>query len=194
MDIRGVGGGGTGAVGIEYLERGSHLERNVFLHELIHLAHDDLFTEAQRRRVRALYREAIRTDRLLDYYSGTSEQEFLAQAVEAYFSSSRVHPLDHKSMNTRADLQRVDPELYAFVAELAGEMEMALAGDPEALRPMRAHAVRARSRTRPGSAIGGDWMPRRRGCSARRRRIPATPPSWRRARISWRRILRISRG
>ena len=34
MDIRGVG---SGATGIEYVERGAHLERNVTLHEYVHL-------------------------------------------------------------------------------------------------------------------------------------------------------------
>jgi tetratricopeptide (TPR) repeat protein len=44
MDIRGVG---SGAAGIEYLERGSYQERDVFLHEFVHLFHNIVFTDRE---------------------------------------------------------------------------------------------------------------------------------------------------
>src|SRR5690606_27640154 len=44
MDIRGIGGGATG---IEYVERGAHWERNVLLHEYVHLFHGTVLTDAE---------------------------------------------------------------------------------------------------------------------------------------------------
>lgn len=134
MDIRGVGGERLAAAGIEYLERGSHLERGVLLHELFHLVHASVLTDAQVRRVRELYLVAMEDGRTLDYYSASNDQEFLAQAVEAYRSPIKAHPLNHKSLNTREDLRRTDPETFAFVEALVADMERALSGDPYALR------------------------------------------------------------
>jgi thioredoxin-like negative regulator of GroEL len=138
MDIRGVGGDEAGAAGIEYVERGSHLERNVLLHEFMHLVHAGALTDGQRRELRRLHLQAVRDGNAIDYYAASNEQEYLAQAVEAYLSPAKVHPLNHKSMNTRDDLQARDPAAFAFVAGLVAEMERALAGDPTALRANRA--------------------------------------------------------
>ena len=63
MDIRGVG---SGAAGIEYVERGSHWERNVLNHEYVHLFHSRAFTDAESRRVRQLYWDAMRDRRTLE--------------------------------------------------------------------------------------------------------------------------------
>jgi tetratricopeptide (TPR) repeat protein len=138
MDIRGVGGAEMGAAGIEYVERGSHQERNVLLHEFMHLVHAGALTDRQRRELRRLHLDAVRDGSAIDYYAASNEQEYLAQAVEAYLSPVKVHPLNHKSMNTRADLQERDPAGYAFVEGLVEEMGRALAGEPGALRSNRA--------------------------------------------------------
>ena len=80
----------------------------------------------------------MREGNAIDYYAATNEQEYLAQAAEAYLSPVKVHPLNHKSMNTRSDLRERDPAAYAFVERLVEEMERSLAGDPSALRSNRA--------------------------------------------------------
>ncbi len=131
MDIRGVGGGSTG---IEYVERGAHWERNVLLHEYAHLFHGNVLTDAENRRIRELYHGAMLSDRTLDYYAANNESEYFAQAWEAWSMPKKVHPLNHKSMNTRADLSSKDPELNAFVDSMAARLEAALGGDSLALR------------------------------------------------------------
>jgi tetratricopeptide (TPR) repeat protein len=138
MDIRGVGGSEVGAAGIEYVERGSHQERNVLLHEFMHLVHAGALTDRQRRELRRLHLDAVREGSAIDYYAASNEQEYLAQAVEAYLSLVKVHPLNHKAMNTRADLRERDPAAFAFVEGLVEEMERSLAGDPGALQSNRA--------------------------------------------------------
>lgn len=130
MDIRGIGGGATG---IEYVERGAHWERNVLLHEYVHLFHGTVLTDAEVRRVRELYHDAMRHGRALDYYAANNESEFLAQAFEAYLSPVKAHPLNHKSMNTHDDLRRKDPATYAFVDSLITRQKAALKGDRDAL-------------------------------------------------------------
>lgn len=130
MDIRGVG---SGAAGLEYVERGAHWERNVLAHEYVHLVHGRAFTDAESRKVRQLYWDAMRDHATLDYYASNNESEFLAQAYEAYLSPVKVHPLNHKSMNVRADLARKDPATYAFVEGLVRRENAALAGDSTVL-------------------------------------------------------------
>ena len=126
MDIRGVG---SGAAAIEYVERGAHQERNVLLHEYVHLVHQAALTDAETRRVRALYYQAMREGRALDYYAANNEHEFLAQAYPAFLSPVKVHPLNHKAMNTREDLRRKDPATFAFVDSLVARDRAFLAGD-----------------------------------------------------------------
>ena len=130
MDIRGVG---TGATGIEYVERGAHLERNVTLHEYVHLFHLYLFTDTEMRAVRARYFHAMEEDLVLDYYSANNEFEYLAQTFPAYFIPQKVHPLNHKSLNTRSDLLEKDTLMYAFIDRLVAKHRAYLAGDSLAM-------------------------------------------------------------
>jgi tetratricopeptide (TPR) repeat protein len=97
MDIRGVG---SGATGIEYLERGAHLERNVLAHEYAHLYHGRILTDREDRRIRALYHDAMENDHPLDYYAANNESEYFGQGYAGFLSEQKVHPLNHKSMNT----------------------------------------------------------------------------------------------
>lgn len=130
MDIRGVG---SGATGIEYVERGSHLERNVTLHEYVHLFHGTVLTDQERRRIRELYEQAMANDFTLDYYARNNEFEYFAQGFPAYFSEKKVHPLNHKSVNTRSDLLAKDPDLYGFIDSLVQRQRAYLEGDASAL-------------------------------------------------------------
>ncbi|MBD1396925.1 hypothetical protein H9Q13_07095 [Pontibacter sp. JH31] len=130
MDIRGVG---SGAAAIEYVIRGAYLERNVVLHEYVHLFHGRVFTDAENREVRRLYNKAMKGGRTLDYYSANNEHEYLAQTYPAYFEPVKVHPLNHKSINTTADLKAKDPELYTFLDQLVQRQKAYLVGDKQAM-------------------------------------------------------------
>jgi hypothetical protein len=83
MDIRGVG---SGAAAIEYVERGAFLERNVILHEYVHLFHGRVLTDAENRKIRSLYYQAMKEKRTLDYYSQNNESEYFAQTYPAYLN------------------------------------------------------------------------------------------------------------
>lgn len=159
MDIRGVGGG---AAGIEYVERGAHQERKVLLHEYVHLFHTNVLTDAEERRVRALFHDAARRDHFLDYYAANNEHEFLAQGIEALVSPVKVHPLNHKAVNTRADLARTDPAQLAFLDSLVARDRAALAGDTAALAGNWAQAYVTLARR----ALGGRDTDRLRTASA----------------------------
>ncbi|MDR1408318.1 MAG: tetratricopeptide repeat protein [Tannerella sp.] len=130
MDIRGVG---SGAAAIEYVERGAWQERNVILHEYVHLFHDAVLTDGQNRRIRALYYSAMANGRTLDYYSQNNEHEYLAQTYPAFFEPEKVHPLDFKSMNTTSALKEKDPGMYAFLDSLTSSERRYLAGDRQAM-------------------------------------------------------------
>jgi len=130
MDIRGVG---SGAADIEYVERGAYEERNVILHEYTHLYDGRVFTDDETRQVRAHYYKAMAEHRTLDYYSQNNESEYLAQTYPAYFEPVKVHPLDFKSMNTRADLIAKDPGMYEFIDKLVKRQRAYLAGNKSAM-------------------------------------------------------------
>jgi predicted Zn-dependent protease len=130
MDIRGVG---SGAAAIEYVERGAWQERNVILHEYVHLFHDRVLTDHQNRRIRALYYSAMENNRTLDYYSENNEHEYLAQTYPAYWEPMKVHPLDFKSMNTTSALIAKDPEMYYFLDSLINNERRYLKGEKEAM-------------------------------------------------------------
>lgn len=130
MDIRGVG---SGAAAIEYVERGAFEERNVLLHEYVHLFHGQVLTDQQNRKIKSLYYNAMENGLTLDYYSQNNESEYLAQTYPAYFEKVKVHPLDFKSMNTLNDLKTKDPEMYAFLDEMISKEKAYLAGDKQAM-------------------------------------------------------------
>ncbi|WP_316789011.1 tetratricopeptide repeat protein [Pedobacter frigoris] len=130
MDIRGVG---SGAAAIEYVERGAFLERNVVLHEYVHLFHGTVLTDAENRQIRKLYYNAMKEKRTLDYYSQNNESEYFAQTYPAFFEPVKVHPLDFKSMNTTLDLKTKDPDMYHFLDQLVKKEKAYLAGDQKAM-------------------------------------------------------------
>ena len=130
MDIRGVG---SGAADIGYVERGAYGERNVLLHEYVHLFHGRVLTDEQNRQIRALYFNAMAEGRTLDYYSQNNESEYLAQTYPAFYEPVKVHPLDFKSMNTQNDLITKDPDMYHFLEELTAKEQAYLNGDKSAM-------------------------------------------------------------
>ena len=130
MDIRGVG---SGAAAIEYVERGAFMERNVILHEYVHLFHGRVLTDSENRIIRALYYKAMNEKRTLDYYSQNNESEYFAQTYPAYFEPVKVHPLDFKSMNTSSDLKNKDPDMYHFIDQLVKKETAYLNGDKQAM-------------------------------------------------------------
>ncbi|HKK25052.1 MAG TPA: tetratricopeptide repeat protein [Gracilimonas sp.] len=130
MDIRGVG---SGATGIEYLERGAHLERNVLAHEYAHLYHGRILTDAEDRKIRSLYHEAMANNKTLDYYASNNESEFFAQGYAGFLAEKKVHPLNHKSMNTKDYIEEKDPDYYAFLEELLNKQKEYLAGNETVL-------------------------------------------------------------
>lgn len=126
MDIRGVG---SGAAAIEYVERGAYQERNVVLHEYVHLFHGRVLTDAENRIIRERYYNAMKNHLTLDYYSQNNESEYFAQTYPAYFETVKVHPLDFKSMNITAELKSKDPEMYKFLDGLVKKERAYLNGD-----------------------------------------------------------------
>jgi Flp pilus assembly protein TadD len=130
MDIRGVG---SGAASVEYVVRGAYLERNVVLHEYVHLFHGAVFSDQENRRVRQLYYQAMKENRTLDYYSANNESEYLAQTYPAYFEPVKVHPSDHKSINTTQMLREKDPAMYAFLDSLVEKQRAYLDGNRQAM-------------------------------------------------------------
>lgn len=157
MDIRGVG---SGAAGVEYVEKAAFLDRNVLLHEYVHLFHGTVMTDRQVRRIRQLYYNAVREGKTLDYYAANNEHEYFAQVYPAYFSPPKVHPLDFKSTNSKNDLQEKDPAAFAFMDSLAIRERAFLEGDRQAMAGNWAETyVRLSERAREkDTALAGRYL------------------------------------
>jgi len=69
----------------------------------------------------------------LDYYASNNESEFFAQGYAGFLSEKKVHPLNHKSMNTREFIQDRDPDYYVFLESLLQKQEEYLSGNEEVL-------------------------------------------------------------
>jgi thioredoxin-like negative regulator of GroEL len=74
----------------------------------------------------------MKGDLTLDYYAANNKHEYLAQTYTAYFSDKKVHPLNHKSVNTGHDLKSKDPALYAWIDTLVKKQKAYLEGDDSA--------------------------------------------------------------
>jgi tetratricopeptide (TPR) repeat protein len=113
-DVRGIGGLDA-ATGIEALDGPPQLCFDTLAHELAHQAHLFSFTRADRNRVRRLFLSAQAENRLLDYYAGANETEYLAQGLEAFAALAKRPGRQITHGHTRFELHRRDPELYRFL-------------------------------------------------------------------------------
>lgn len=100
-------------------------------HEYAHLYHGRILTDRENRRIRSLYHTAMEDDRTLDYYASNNESEFFAQGYAGFLSKKKVHPLNHKSMNTREYIRQKDPDFYTFLDSLLTKQEEYLDGNKE---------------------------------------------------------------
>lgn len=116
-DVRGVGGL-RAATGVEALDEAAAFGFDTFAHEVAHQVHFFTFTPLERAKLRALYKAAMTEDRCLDYYAASNEAEYFGQGVEAFVSLAKRPGGETTHGHTRWELKRVDPELYAFVAEV----------------------------------------------------------------------------
>ncbi|MGC6486372.1 MAG: hypothetical protein ACON4Z_01895 [Planctomycetota bacterium] len=116
-DVRGVGGL-RAATGIEALDEAASFGFDTFAHEVAHQVHFFTFSPLERARVRSLYKLALAEGRCLDYYAASNEAEYFGQGVEAFVSLAKRPGAETTHGHTRWELLRVDPDLYAFIAEL----------------------------------------------------------------------------
>jgi tetratricopeptide (TPR) repeat protein len=116
-DVRGMGGL-RAATGIESLDDADQFGFDTLAHEVAHQVHLYTFTPVQRRKVRDLYHGARTRAQFLDFYAASNEAEYFGQGVEAFASLAKRPGREVTHGHTRFELLRVDPELYAFIAEL----------------------------------------------------------------------------
>ena len=116
-DVRGIGGL-RAATGIEALDEAACFGFDTFAHEVAHQVHFFTFSPLERARLRALYKQAVREQRCLDYYAASNEAEYFGQGVEAFVSLAKRPGSEVTHGHTRWELQRVDPKLYSFISGL----------------------------------------------------------------------------
>jgi tetratricopeptide (TPR) repeat protein len=112
--LRGVGGH-HGAIGVEMLRQAAELGFNMLAHEFGHQVHWNGLTAEEKREVDALYETALAQGRALDYYAASNVDEYFAQGYEAFVSLEKRGCLSETARHTRAELERRDPALAAFL-------------------------------------------------------------------------------
>lgn len=96
---------------------GNRQQENSVAHEIAHTFHD-MFDDEDFNTVEKLYQNAIKENRIMDYYAETNAHEYFAQGFDAYISPYKPHkyilynsPLAH----TVYELMDKDPDLYKFI-------------------------------------------------------------------------------
>jgi alpha-glucosidase len=118
--VRGTGGFGVTSFGEENLlslPLDRYDDESIAVHEFCHTidsalrAIDPTWTE----RRNANHQRAREMGCYKDTYAGSNAAEYWAEIAQAYFDCNRVNNWNHGPVGTRADLQRLDPEGYAWV-------------------------------------------------------------------------------
>ncbi|MBL8150453.1 MAG: tetratricopeptide repeat protein, partial [Blastocatellia bacterium] len=120
--VRGVGGLVT-VSGVEYLDVTMRGGFNTIAHEFAHQVHTSAFSPELCERIKKLYQKALKNGHVLDYYASSNEWEYFAQGYEAYISMFKRPNTGVTARHTRSELQRVDPDLYDLIEELAKQDE-----------------------------------------------------------------------
>jgi tetratricopeptide (TPR) repeat protein len=126
--VRGIGGRVT-VSGIEYLEMAASGGVNIIAHEFAHQVHITALGPDDVMLVRSLYEQALKDDRVLDFYAAADEYEYFAQGYEAYISISKRPAASVTARHTNRELLERDPQLYALFDRLArGSRDSSTAG------------------------------------------------------------------
>lgn len=95
---------------------------SIAMHELAHAVESKGMTAAEHARVKALYQQQISADRgnrnhtFTDNYAAANEQEYFAQATNAFFGRNAGRGTDGRvNANSREWLRLHDPDMYAFL-------------------------------------------------------------------------------
>lgn len=115
-DVKGSGGSNACA-GEEWERDVKNFRFNVLTHEFAHQVHGFL-PKNLRNEITRLYTSAKKARKTLDFYSDANENEYFAVGVEAYVSEYKLADQKITYGHTRSELQKVDPELYNFIAKL----------------------------------------------------------------------------
>jgi alpha-glucosidase len=121
---RGLGGRvcSCGEENLLNLDGDRYRTENILIHEFSHTIHnfglrslDPTFNE----RLKRTFDEAVAAGLWKDTYAATNPEEYWAEGVQDYFDCNSTVPRDgvHNHVNTREELQRQDPALFALIDE-----------------------------------------------------------------------------
>ena len=99
---------------------------NVLVHELAHAIHEiglDAIDENFDRRLRGIYRRAMKRGLWKGKYAASNRKEYWAEGVQSYFDTKRPPDHDHNFVDTRVELEKYDPELFRIVDEVFRKSE-----------------------------------------------------------------------
>jgi hypothetical protein len=103
-----------------------YVGENILVHELSHGIANLGMTFADKTfmsRLKSAYADAIAAGKWKDTYAGSNADEYFAEGVQSYFETNieSIPPNGiHNEVNTRAELEKYDPKLFAIVAEVFG--------------------------------------------------------------------------
>ena len=96
---------------------------NILVHEFAHTIHQMGLSKRDpsfETRLQTIYQQAMTDGLWKETYAATNEAEYWAEGVQAYFDTNRESDALHNHVNTREELQKYDPRLFALIDESLG--------------------------------------------------------------------------
>jgi hypothetical protein len=96
---------------------------NILIHEFSHTIHNFGLSEVDPKfdeRLKGIYEQALADGLWKDTYAATNREEYWAEGVQDYFdcNASAPRPTVHNDINTREELQKYDPRLFALIDDV----------------------------------------------------------------------------
>jgi hypothetical protein len=94
---------------------------NILIHEFAHAIHELGLSSVDTkfdRRLRGIYRRAMKRRLWKEKYASVNHKEYWAEAVQSYFDTNRPPDHDHNFVDTREELEAYDPEIAKLVNEV----------------------------------------------------------------------------
>jgi alpha-glucosidase len=125
---RGLGGRITscGEENLLNLRGDRYRNENILIHEFSHAIHGQGLRSIDRAfdgRLREVYDRAMEKGLWKETYAATNAGEYWAEGVQDYFDCNAPPGGVHNEVNTREELARYDPELFALIDEVFKQSE-----------------------------------------------------------------------
>lgn len=102
--------------------KGDHYARkNILVHEFAHTIHEMGVNSIDKTfdgKLQTAYKAAIKNGLWKETYAATNHKEYWAEGVQSYFDCNDANNAQHNNINTRAKLEKYDPDLFKLIDDV----------------------------------------------------------------------------